>query len=107
MVKRRTQGVLLVTLVGIFAALALVGANAGHVDVQDSSNPPLAYVGSRPALYGTAQQASTPGSAQPSTTQEPLLAEVLPPVVSQPVTTGRGLFDEITDRLLRALLNFF
>jgi hypothetical protein len=107
MVKRHLQALLLATLVVALAAVALVSANAGHANGQDSSNPGLVYVGAQPAFPGTAQQVSTPAQAQPSATQEPLLTEVLTPVVSQPVPTGRGLFDEITDRLLRALLNFF
>jgi hypothetical protein len=105
--KRRTQAILLATLVVILAAVALVSTNAGYAHDQKSNLPGLAYTGSDLAFPSTGSQASTPSPAQPSATQEPLLTEVLPPVVSQPVTTGRGLFDEITDRLLRALLNFF
>ena len=109
--KRRIQAVLFATLMIVVAAVALGSANAGHAIDRASNLTGLAYVGSDPALPNTVSQASTQAlaqaPAQAAATQEPLLTEVLPPVVSQPVPTGRGLFDEITDRLLRALLNFF
>jgi hypothetical protein len=92
MEKLRTPAILFAALVVALAAVALVSANAGYANVQNSSNPGVL---------------ATPAPTEPPATQEPLLAEVLTPVVSEPVPTGRGLFDEITDRLLRALLNFF
>lgn len=110
MVRRRTQAVLLLTLIVILTGSALVSASAEEARYQAGNQlgvAGVALVGGHPALPDTARQASTPPPAQPSATQEPLLTEVLPPVVSQAVPTGRGLFDEITDRLLRALLNFF
>jgi hypothetical protein len=107
MEKLRTHAALLAGLAVALAAVALVSANAGYANVQNSSKPGVLYVGAQAALPGAAQQVATPAPTQPPATQEPLLAEVLTPVVSEPVPTGRGLFDEITDRLLRALLNFF
>ncbi len=107
---RVAQAVLLGALV-LLASFALVGASTARNSSPESDHPAVAYANfnTQAAAAGSLAQAATPtpAQAQPSATQGPYTSEVLPPVVSEPVPSGRGLFDEITDRLLRALLNFF
>lgn len=105
--RRRVHILLLLTAIAIAAGMRLASASAGPPSDQGRSQPRAALVSSGPALPDARGQASGLAQAQPSTTRSPFTTEVLPPVVSEPVPTGRGLFDEITDRLLRALLNFF
>jgi hypothetical protein len=109
---RLAQAVLLGALV-LLASFALVSASMGRDSSPYSSHPAVAHANfnthAAAAAAGSLAQSATPAPAQsqPSATQGPYTSEVLPPVVSEPVPSGRGLFDEITDRLLRALLNFF
>ena len=107
---RVAQTALLGALV-LLACFALLSGGTGRNSSQYSGHTTVAYANfnSHSATAGKLAQAGTPtpAQAQPIATQGSYTSEVLPPVVSEPVPSGRGLFDEITDRLLRALLNFF
>lgn len=108
MAERRTQ------LIRLVALAALLVAFVGSLDSPNEDPKDNVFAGgyssvapvSSSAFQDVATPTTAPAPGQPTPTGRPLQAEVLPPEVSPPATSGRGLFDEITDRLLRALLNF-
>ncbi|MDQ3930925.1 MAG: hypothetical protein M3328_17495 [Chloroflexota bacterium] len=110
MVRPAIKAVLLLSLVVGLVAVVLVSTSAGQARYQAANagkDADVTLVAPGVAPLDSTRQGATTAQTQPSATQEPFTTEVLPPAVSEPVPTGRGLFDEITDRLLRALLNFF
>ena len=117
MAEQRTRGRWLAILAALL--IALVGGLVGHAatpkagvyihrHMAASSTPASITPVFAAILKDNVTLASAPSSIQatPTPTRRPRQVEVLPPVVSPPAPTGRGLFDEIVDRLLRALLNF-